>query len=326
VGVVRRGPAAYFSISSRIREAEWRFARQTIEEELAAARGAGLSDSAFAAGRDAIALQFRVQHASADALSERIWLHFHGRELHQDMPDLVTALETATREDLARAAAELTVREREFLRVTYPQPVSQGVLAVLAGLLVAGTVGALRRLMVRPADMTRIRYVARIRPPWLIKLTGSVLWLLAVLVGLRLLVWVHMSLTGSLLLGINSWPAQWGAFALMAASLVALLVLCGSRVPRKLLVFDDHARIKYLSYRALRFRDVWLGRRAFRCAPLALGLLEPGVYLRRRDGRAWFFRVKDRDQCLAALRGALLPGAQPPPPPRPVDATAASPG
>ena len=82
-----------------------------------------------------------------------------------------------------------------------------------------------------------------------------------------------------------------------------------ARIPRKLLLFDDHARVKYVSYRSvpisldrlaelseLRFRDVWLSRRIWKCVPLALGLLAPGLYLRRDDGWAYFFNVRDRDE------------------------------
>ena len=54
------------------------------------------------------------------------------------------------------------------------------------------------------------------------------------------------------------------------------------------------------------FAEVWLGGRLWRCLPLTLGLRTPGLYLRRRDGRALFCRVRDTGELAAsidALRG-----------------------
>jgi hypothetical protein len=93
-------------------------------------------------------------------------------------------------------------------------------------------------------------------------------------------------------------------------------------IPRKLLVFDDHVRIKYLSFRSLpipadevvevslrRFKEVWLTKRLWRCSPLALGLLAPAVYMKRRDGRAYFFDVRDRAELLAVLKENEMPAS-----------------
>jgi hypothetical protein len=88
-----------------------------------------------------------------------------------------------------------------------------------------------------------------------------------------------------------------------------------ARIPRKLLVFDDELRFKYLSYRSvpipistitelslLNFRDVWVSRRIWKCVPLALGVLEPAIYVRGGGGRAYFFSVRDRPQLFELVR------------------------
>jgi hypothetical protein len=130
----------------------------------------------------------------------------------------------------------------------------------------------------------------------------------------RLLVYAYQWLADAFLLSLDSMVAQWSAGALMLVSLVALTVLVLACLPRKLLVFDDHILIKFLSYRsalvrlneveeiaARRFSAVWLSRRLWKCVPLALGIFAPAIYLRRRGGWAYYFDVRDRGELLRTL-------------------------
>ncbi len=104
---------------------------------------------------------------------------------------------------------------------------------------------------------------------------------------------------------------QWTAYAAMLVVTVGLVILTLANVPRKILLFEDRLLIKHLSYRSIairrdeidevglrRFRQVWLSRDIFRCVPLTLGLLEPGVFLKRKNGWAYFFNVRNRDELL----------------------------
>jgi hypothetical protein len=52
-----------------------------------------------------------------------------------------------------------------------------------------------------------------------------------------------------------------------------------------------------------------MGRRLWRCLPLTLGIGTPGLYLRRRDGRAMFCRVRATDELEQAIL-ALRDGAE----------------
>jgi len=83
-----------------------------------------------------------------------------------------------------------------------------------------------------------------------------------------------------------------------------------SRIPYKLLIFDDHLRVKYLFYRSQRilpndivtiipqrFQEVWCSRKIWKCVPLTFGLMSPGLYLRLRNGWAYFFRVRQNEEC-----------------------------
>ena len=100
---------------------------------------------------------------------------------------------------------------------------------------------------------------------------------------------------------VDDYRVQTISFGLKLVAALTLLITYLSRFPRKLLVFLDHIRIKSLAYRSLafkpedlegislrRFHKVWLSRDLFRCFPMTLGLVGPGVFLRPRKGQAYF--------------------------------------
>ncbi len=63
-GLVKRGPAGYFSISGTIRPDELDFSRNVIEEELAALRNGSHPDEVFESDRSVLVQQLRVSNAS----------------------------------------------------------------------------------------------------------------------------------------------------------------------------------------------------------------------------------------------------------------------
>ena len=82
------------------------------------------------------------------------------------------------------------------------------------------------------------------------------------------------------------------------------------------MLFSDHVRIKGRAWRSRvlhaediaeisirRFPAVWLHPRILRSPPLTFGLLKPGIWLKPRKGRSYFFRVRDTDE-LAEVLGA----------------------
>jgi hypothetical protein len=100
----------------------------------------------------------------------------------------------------------------------------------------------------------------------------------------------------------------------MLVSVLALFLVSLSRLPRKLLIFPDHLRVKSLAYRSRifkpedleeislrRFHKVWLSKDLFRCFPMTVGLLRPGIYLRPSKGRAYFFRSRDSKELIEVL-------------------------
>jgi predicted Zn-dependent peptidase len=315
VGIVKRGGAGYLHVSGGIKAEEFEFARDVIEGELEALRTGTISQAEFDEDRSAVTRQLKVSNASSENLEGWVRSAFYDPRVHDDFPDLVAAFEGFTREEVQSFASELLVPERQVLTIEHPHPLTQGTLVVLVAVLAWLTVHVTRRRLVRPVDMTRIRYVARFRLPKAYSIVATLALVAFVAVVGRLVAFVYQLLSYGFLLQLDSFIVQWLAYAAMLVLAVLLLLQVPARMPRKILLFDDHIRVKYLSYRSvpisvdrlaelslLRFRAVWLSRRIWKCVPLTLGLIAPGVYLRRRDGWAYFFNVRDRDELVRLAR------------------------
>jgi len=314
VAIVKRDRAAYLGVSGAIKESEFDFARAVIERELEALRSGTLPEAEFEADRAAVARQLRVANTSSEDLERWVANYFYDPRMYRDFPDLAEAFEIYTKEDVETFVAAHFVPERQVLMIIYRHPITQGLLLLLVIALVWGTVYAARRWLVHPVDMTRIRYVARFHIPRLYLLVSALILFAFVAVAGRLLVFGFQVLADRELVPLESFLVQWSAYAAMLATIVFLAVLALSRIPRKLLVFDDELRIKHLSYRSLpipahdveeislrSFREVWLSSRIWRCVPLALGLFGPAIYLRRRSGGAYFFNVRDKVELLSLV-------------------------
>jgi predicted Zn-dependent peptidase len=312
--VVRRGPGTLLDLSGGFRRSEFDFARQLIEDEIEGLRSGSLSEAQFDEDRSALLGQLRVSNAAAEDLERWVSSYFYDPLVHRDYPDLLTAFGALTLAEVQRFTRETLVEERQIVTLIYPLPISQGLLLVLVGLLVGVTVALLRHWLTRPIEMSRIRYVARFHVPRPYLLVMTLIGLAVLAAAGRLLVYAYQWLADAFLLSLDSMLAQWSAGALMLVSLVALTVLVLACLPRKLLVFDDHILIKFLSYRsalvrlneveeiaARRFSAVWLSRRLWKCVPLALGIFAPAIYLRRRGGWAYYFDVRDRGELLRTL-------------------------
>jgi predicted Zn-dependent peptidase len=313
-GVERRGPATYLYVYGDIKGSEFAFARGVIEHEIEALRRGTIPDSAFAADRATVARQLLVQNASAKDLERWVVGQFYDGRLHRDFPDLVAFFDTVTKAEVGEFARRYLVSERQVLRVVDRLPLSQGVFALALLALLWLAVQVARRLLRRPVDMTRIRYVARFRYPLAYKLVVLPAFLAALALVVRILAYGCELLADRLLLGIGVFWVQAGAYACMAGAMVVVVLLGFALLPRKLLCFDDGAAIKYLAYRSVpvgageiveassrRFAEVWLSGRLWRCVPLTFGLFAPGIYLRLRGGRSYFFRVRDVEECLGVL-------------------------
>jgi len=320
VGIAKRGQATYLGISGGIKPSEFEYARDVVERELEALRSGSLAEEEFEADRAAVTRQLLVTNTASEDLERWVSSYFYDPRVHRDFPDLASAFGSYRKADVEAFVTQHFVPERRVLTVIYRNPLTQGILALLIVVLVWSTLFAASRWLLRRVDMKRIRYVARFRVPRPYLLLAMLGYFAFVAAIARLIVFGFQLVAMRWLIPIESFVLQWSVYAIMLATAVFLFVLSLAAIPRKLLVFDDHVRIKYLSFRSLpipadevaevslrRFSEVWLTKRLWRCVPLALGLLAPAIYLERRSGGAYFFDVRDRDELLAVLRENSMP-------------------
>jgi hypothetical protein len=240
--------------------------------------------------------------------------YFYDSRTFRDFPDLAGTFERYSKEDVESFVRDYLRPERQVLMVVYPHPITQGLLALSILALIWVGVRAARRMLTRPIDLTRIRYLARFRLPRLYQWSVALALLAVVAAAGRLLVFAYSAFGDSVLLPRDSFLLQWLAYAALLVFSVALFVLLLARIPRKLLVFDDALLIKFLSYRStplpyadidelsvLGFADVWLTRRIWKCVPLTIGLLRPGIFLRGKSSWGYYFNVRDREELLRVV-------------------------
>jgi predicted Zn-dependent peptidase len=320
VGIVKRGPAAYLHVTGGIKEEEFEFARGVVDGDLEALRTGTLPTEEFEADKSAVINQLRVSNSSSEGLERWVRGYFFDPRVHEDYPDLVAEFERFTVDDVEAFVRGSLLRERQVLTIVRPHPITQGLFVVLVGALTWMAIHLTRQSLLRPIDMTRMRYVARFAVPRLFMLSSLLLFGIAVAVVGRLIFYGFQLLTDGLLIRLDSFVLQWAAYALMLAGMIALFVLALAAVPRKLLVFEDELRVKYLSYRSVpisasdieevslrRFSEVWLSSRLWRCLPLAIGVFAPAIYLRSRSGRSLYFRSRDTRE-LFDLLSVMGPG------------------
>ena len=316
VSTTQRGPGGFLQIEGSIAENEYDFARGIIQEEIAALVEGTLPPEEFEADRTALVERLRGENSTAQALNFWVLRNFYDPSKHTDFPDLLSFFAGVTQDEVTAFAARTFVPEREVTRLVGVQPMSQGMLATAALVLVFLTVRAVAWALTRPVTMAGILYVARFRMPVLL-LIGAVVGFGGVgLIGGRLIVFVVQSLALTFLVTIDDYTIQLVFYGAMLIMAVVLSILYLSLFPRKLIVFPDHLRIKFLAYRSRilkpddlleistrRVQQVWFRKDLIRCVPLAWGLVGPGIYLRPAKGRAYFFRTRNTGELIDVLGG-----------------------
>ncbi|GMR13929.1 MAG: hypothetical protein BMS9Abin29_2155 [Gemmatimonadota bacterium] len=314
VAVRKRGPASFLQISGQINEDEYDFAVGVIEEELGALREASRPRDEFEADREALLERLRSSNQTSESLN--LWVHrsFYDPFVHEDFPDVIGYIEAVRQEELASFASRVFVRERETLSVARPQPYSQGLILGSVLLLVWIAFRLVAFSLTKPIDMTSIKYVARFRLslPFRVALL-TIMGGIALLIGRALLagfVWLGLRYVAT----SESYWVQVSSYGTMLVTGIAVMVTYMAMIPRKILVFPDHLRIKGLAYRSrvlkpediedigpARFASVWLSKGVLRTTALTLGLIRPGILLKPVKGRAYFFRVRKSPELLQVL-------------------------
>lgn len=318
VGLTQRGPTTSFFLRGEIRKSEYSYARQVIDEELTTLQSGNMPVQEFVTEQQAVVRNLRVEYTSSEDLGWWLADEFFDPAVHRDFPDLVSFFEQVSREEIAAFMQQHFISEHQVRYINKPLPVNQAILAFIPLALAVLTIKLARLTFIRPVDMTRIRYVARFKIPSLYIIL--VLGVLSVLGAILVRLLIHAVLWGyeRLILGIESFGVQgsvWGLFFVGSLFFVCWFL---THIPYKLLVFDDHLRVKFRSYHSqaislsdiemitlYRFRDVWLSRKLFTCIPLTFGILTPGIYLKLHSGRAYFFKVRKNMECQQVLNVLL---------------------
>ncbi len=322
VTATQRGPGGYLQIQGSIDENEFDFAETIIQEEIGALRRGIVPPDQFEADRTALVEGLRGENLTAEALNFWAYRNFYDPFKHADFPDLLSFFEDVTQAEVASFVTGSFVLEREVGTLVRVQPVSQGVLAAAALLIVFLPFRMVAWLLTRQVTMREIRYVARFRVPPLLQIGWAVLFGGAGLILTRLIVFAVQSVGLDFLATVHDYSIQMAAFAVLLMIAVVLFILCLSRIPHKVLVFPDHLLIKSLAFRSRllepadlaeistpRFPQVWLTKGLFRCIPLTFGLAGPGIYVRPWSGRTYFFRTRHTRELIDLLSGWRV-GAQ----------------
>jgi len=314
VVVQKRGPAAFLQVSGQINQDEYDFAVGVIEEELGSLRDGSLPLEEFESDRDALLERLKTSNQTSESVNFWAYRNFYDPFVHENFPDVIGFFETVGQEELASFASRAFVPERETLSVARPQPYSQGMVLVTVLLLVWRAISQVAFGLTKPIDMTSIRYVARFRLslPFRVVLI-AVIGGLALVIGRTLVIgfeWIALRYVAT----TDSYWVQVSSYGAMLVTGIAVMVTYMAMIPRKILVFPDHLRIKGLAYRSrilepgdiedigpARFGSVWFSKQLARTTPLTLGVVRPGILLKPVKGRAYFFRVRNSPELLQVL-------------------------
>ena len=320
--LITRGPAAYLELSSRIDRDDYAFAKEVIDEEIDFLRRGSLDPAGFEADRAAVVERLRVSNQTAESLN--LWTRnfFHEPGVFTHFPDVLSFHRNLTQEQVASFAEGIFDPSREVLTVERTRPVSQGVLVVALAVLAWATLRVLARLLTRPIRMKGLRYIGRFRIPAVLRAAYTVVAAAAVIVVARLTFAAYGCVADRWIEGIDNYAVQAAGSAGMLVLLLAASSLIVASAPRRILLFDDHVRIKSRAWRSRilkaediaeisvrRFRSMWLTPAVFRCPPLAFGLVRPGIYIKPVTGRSYFFRSRDTEELAEVLTAWWVEGA-----------------
>ena len=316
-----RGRTAETDIEARVKPGEVRFAQAVIDSEIAALRDGTVRDSEFAQRRDVVVSTLRTSLTSAAAIDGLVMRSFYNRDAYGDFPDLVTQFSQLSRAQVVDVARRLLDDRRHVSTVDNVVPLPQIVLALLAMLWISVPFVVARALLIRPLPMTTLRYVARIRRPWLSSLVSTALLAIVVLVVLRLGMYGVQVLFAEYLNRVPSFAIQAAVAALAAIVPFCLILAIRAWIPAKVLVFERGVAIKSYGYRSrfiasadiadvepMRAGDIvhrfgWRG--LLRTRLMSPALRRPALFLRSTDGRAWLFSSRDAVELAGMIREAM---------------------
>jgi predicted Zn-dependent peptidase len=306
----QRGSGAAFAIMGDLSPSHERAARAIIEDEIDRLRDAAADTVAFYADRDVLSRRLRIENASTVALRNWAVDRFARPDLHAGFPDLGEYYATVGPDSIAALAGRLFRPENRVLEVRRPIPAPLALLILLSILPMLAAARLYRRLVIQPVDMTRIRYVTRLRPHPVARMAGTVICAAIVMISIR-------AAAAAMHLAADRWLLRVDSFWLLAgmAGIVifgATLAACAAAglLLHKVMVFDDALILKSPTYRAIRIpRDrisgVSLpGQSRVRLRRPSLPPVRNGVVVELDDGSGYLLQVARPAEFIRALGDA----------------------
>ncbi len=316
-----KGTAHSLELELEIDPDRYQEATSAIDAELDLLHGGTIDPADFEEERTELVRKLRTWNQEASDMTTWSRHFLHQRHIFSAWPDASAFYERITPAELA---AFLEAHHRpgtEDLRLRRPFPVPLGLMIALGLGAVLGGWRASIAWLRRPIDLTRLRYVARLRLSWPARgLLLGVAMTLALLGRVVYQGWVVLDY--AVLAAVDSFLVRSGVEVLLVAACAAAVVLLLSRVPRKLLVLDNGLVLKGLWAWSLQVpRSEVRGvercslRQAFaRARPWPMSL-RSGVLIEHDRGRAWFLRTRDPGELcelLASLGYPIAPDRNPP--------------
>ncbi|HUF50568.1 MAG TPA: pitrilysin family protein [Longimicrobiales bacterium] len=314
---VLRGNVGYFELVTGITPQAERTARAIIAEEIERIKNAG-SDTTFYADRDALTRQLRLRNATAPGLARWASRWFYDPRLHNEFPDVGAYYATVDPDSLEALARRLFARHNTSVNVRRPLPLSPALLGVFALAAIVAAMLMYRMLTLRRIDMSRVRFVGRLRPPPLFA-AARILILLLVLVIAGRLVGAAAEAAFETWFVHDNGAVQVAAIGVLLFAITLTFFALAGVWPRKLLVFEHELRVKSLTYRsaaipidqiaAVTLRTPAEARRAgkrLRGHPYGRAR---GVLVEQTSGSAVLFHVRDNDALLRALQTVMASAA-----------------
>jgi predicted Zn-dependent peptidase len=315
VATILRGPAAAFVIAASFDPARESAVRAAVDAQLRRLSNAA-DDTLFYVDRDALARDLRTRYAAPDALRAIATDRFHDPDLHDEFPDLGAYVTTAGADSIGAYAARLFDADNRILRLSRPLPLPATWIVVIATAIVLAAVRLYRAIALQPADMRRIRFVARLRAPDRL-LVRSALVVGFALAGRLVFAAAHFAAEHHVLT-IDSATLHFGlAGLLLFASAFAAIATIGT-LQHKVLVFADEVRIKSPTYRSRRIPAARIAGATRLSASDALPARVRWNPLRRRgspvlleltDGSGLLLHVARPDALLEALHALIADGS-----------------
>jgi predicted Zn-dependent peptidase len=316
VSTYLKGEAYDLEINLEIDPDRYDEATQLIEAEILALESGSTPDEVWHEERAEMIRRLLTNSQQSEVFTSAVRRVFFRRDLFPGYPDLARIYRDMTPQRVSSFLTEHHSAAHDGLRLWRPLPVSPVLVGVAYILVLLGVWWYTLTHWRRPLDMSRLRYVARVRISIVEKglLFLGLLGALTVVAGLRQ-AWIW---------GYWAWVATADTFVVrLGADLVTLflatwaLAWLSSRVPRKLLVFEHGVALKCLWVRAtwvakeqietIELLTLTQARARGPVLPLTLG---KGVLMRHATGRAWFLRTRDVPELMRVLEKQGYPGDQ----------------